>query len=71
MATGTWGCNDDAPESPCHLGAWSKAVLGWVDVVPLDPGIDHGTLTIPPVASSGTVYLVEAQDAKWPSRRSR
>lgn len=62
MATGAWGCNGNSPALPCHLGAWSKAVLGWVDVVTLADGIDLGTLTLPPVESSGTVFRVNAAD---------
>lgn len=62
MAHGTWGCNDVTPERPCHMGAWSKAMLGWVNVVTLDPGLDHGTLTLPPVETSHVVYRVDAQD---------
>lgn len=62
MASGSWGCNNASPASPCHLGAWSKAALGWVDVVTLASDVDHGTLTLPPVESSGTVYRVDAGD---------
>ena len=62
MATGSWGCNNQSPATPCHLGAWSKAVLGWVDVVTLAPDTDHGSLTLPPVETSGTVYRVDATD---------
>ncbi|MEX2465406.1 MAG: M6 family metalloprotease domain-containing protein [Gemmatimonadota bacterium] len=62
MASGAWGCDNASPESPCHMGAWSKAVLGWVDVVPLDPGLDHGELALPPVQSGGSVYRIDAQD---------
>jgi M6 family metalloprotease-like protein len=62
MAAGTWGCNDRDPSRPCHLSAWSKAVLGWVDVVTLARDTDHGTLTLPPVLTSGTIYRIEAQD---------
>lgn len=62
MATGSWGCDGNSPESPCHMGAWSKAVLGWVDVDTLSAGTDYGTLTLGPVEQTGTVYRVEAQD---------
>jgi len=62
MAHGTWGCDDRTPEWPCHMGAWSKAMLGWVDVVTLPPDADHGTLTLPPVLTSGVVYRVDAAD---------
>lgn len=62
MASGSWGCNNASPDSPCHMGAWTKAALGWVDVITLAPGTDHGTVTIPPVVGSGTVYRVDAND---------
>jgi M6 family metalloprotease-like protein len=62
MSSGAWGCDNNSPESPCHMGAWSKAMLGWVDVVPLEGGIDHGSLTLPPVQGAGTVYRIDAQD---------
>lgn len=62
MGAGSWGCGNTTPEMPCHLGAWSKAALGWVDVVTLAPGTDHGTLQLGPVESEGTVYRVDATD---------
>jgi len=62
MATGAWGCDDRSPASPCHMGAWSKAMLGWVDVVPLAPGTDHGSRVLSPVQGAGTVYRIDAQD---------
>ncbi len=62
MGTGTWGCRGGNPSHPCHMSAWSKAVLGWVDVVDLTRGEDLGTLELPPVESSGTVYRVAAGD---------
>jgi M6 family metalloprotease-like protein len=62
MATGTWGCSGTAPYSPCHMSAWSKAALGWVTVDTLPAGMDHGTLALPPVETSGVVYRVDAQN---------
>jgi len=62
MASGTWGCNNNTPSRPCHMGAWSKAALGWVEVTTLDPDTDHGTLTLPPVLTGGEVYRVDAAD---------
>lgn len=59
MATGGWGCRNDAdPARPCHLGAWSKAVLGWVDVIDIEPDTDYGTLTLPPVQTSNEVLRI-------------
>ena len=62
MAAGTWGCSGTTPRSPCHLGAWSKAMLGWVTVDTLPPDTDLGTLTLPPVETTGVVYRVDAAD---------
>jgi len=44
------------------MGAWSKSMLGWVDVITLAPDTDHGTLTLPPVETAATVYRVDASD---------
>jgi M6 family metalloprotease-like protein len=63
MGTGSWGCNGQTAWSPCHMSAWSKEVLGWVDVQTLSPNADLGTLTLPPVETSGQVYRVQAGDA--------
>jgi M6 family metalloprotease-like protein len=62
MSSGSWGCDDRAPSLPCHMGAWSKAMLGWVDVTTLPADADLGRLTLPPVETSGTVYRVDAGD---------
>jgi hypothetical protein len=44
------------------MGAWSKAALGWVTVDTLPGDADLGTLTLPPVETSGVVYRVDARD---------
>ncbi len=62
MASGSWGCDGQSPESPCHMGAWSKAMLGWVEVETLPGGLDLGTLRLEPVETGGRVYRVDAQD---------
>ncbi|HKJ00968.1 MAG TPA: M6 family metalloprotease domain-containing protein, partial [Longimicrobiales bacterium] len=62
MATGSWGCDGRSAALPCHMGAWSKAVLGWVDVVQAPDGADLGTVTLPPVETSHEVYRVDARD---------
>jgi M6 family metalloprotease-like protein len=62
MATGSWGCNGASAAQPCHMSAWSKAVLGWVDVVTAPDGVDVGTLTLPPVEETGQVVRVNARD---------
>lgn len=60
MGTGSWGCDGRSPERPCHMSAWSKAMLGWVDVVDVPGGSDVGTLALDPVESSRTVYRAVA-----------
>jgi M6 family metalloprotease-like protein len=62
MASGAWGCDGQSPARPCHLGAWSKAILGWVDVVLIPDDTDLGVVVLPPVEATGTVYRVDAAD---------
>lgn len=62
MGSGSWGCGGQTAELPCHMGAWSKAALGWVDVVTLGPDTDHGTVELGPVERDGLVYRVDATD---------
>lgn len=62
MGGGSWGCGPFRPERPCHMTAWSKAILGWAEVETLAGGADHGTLTLPPVETTGKVYRVDARD---------
>ncbi|MEX1256626.1 MAG: M6 family metalloprotease domain-containing protein [Gemmatimonadota bacterium] len=62
MGTGAWGCGrvNDA-ERPCHMGAWSKAALGWVDVEEIGPGEDR-VETLAPVEMAGRVLKIPASD---------
>lgn len=62
MGQGSWGCGSFDPARPCSMGAWSKSVLGWVDVQTLAPDSDHGVIDLPPVATSGSVVRVDAGD---------
>lgn len=62
MGTGSWGCNGASDERPCHMSAWSKELLGWADVETLLSGTDLGTLTLPPVETTGKVLRIEAGD---------
>ncbi len=62
MGTGSWGCNGLSSELPCHMTAWSKEFLGWVDVETIPPGTDLATLTIEPVETSGKIYRMDAGD---------
>jgi len=62
MATGSWGCRlPSDPARPCHLGAWSKAVLGWVDVEEVGPDALRSVL-LGPVIQSQQVLRVPAMD---------
>jgi M6 family metalloprotease-like protein len=62
MGTGAWGCNTGNDSArPCHLGAWSKAALGWVVVEEIGPGVDR-VETLAPVETTGRVLRVPASD---------
>lgn len=62
MASGSWGCDNGSPDQPCHMGAWSKDMLGWLDVTTLAPDVDHGVLVLPPVETTGSAFRVDATD---------
>jgi M6 family metalloprotease-like protein len=63
MGTGAWGCSATfEPERPCHMGAWSKAALGWVDVTVIPFGVDAGRLTLDAVETSRNVYALPSGD---------
>jgi M6 family metalloprotease-like protein len=62
MGTGSWGCNGASPDFPCHLGAWSKSVLGWVDVQTIAPDTDAGAVALPGVETSQRVLRIDAAD---------
>ena len=62
MATGSYGCQGHVPAFPCQMGAWSKAMLGWVQVEELPADTDLGTVVLPPVQSTGRVLRVPAAD---------
>jgi hypothetical protein len=62
MGTGSWGCDSRSPERPCHMSAWSKEFLGWADVETLPPGTALGTLTLPPVQTTGKIYRMDSGD---------
>lgn len=61
MGSGSWGCGSFNPARPCHLGAWSKSVLGWVDVRSLAPDSDHPDVQLDPV-QAGEVVRIDAAD---------
>mgnify|MGYP006279568057 CR=1 FL=1 len=62
MGTGSWGCDGQSAERPCHMSAWSKAFLGWIDLEVLPSSGDLGTLTLPPVETTGKVFRIDAGD---------
>ena len=63
MGTGAWGCSSTfEPERPCHMGAWSKAALGWVDVQVAPFGTDLGRFTLEPVESGKRVLVIPSGD---------
>jgi len=62
MGTGVWGCQGTNAARPCHMGAWSKAMLGWVDVETVSSETDWGEVMLPPVILSNRVLRVDAQD---------
>lgn len=61
MGTGSWGCNNADPARPCHMGAWSKHVLGWLDVDEVAADADL-FVTLEPVRTAGRALRVEARD---------
>ena len=67
MATGSWGCNASSfslqtPERPCHPGAWTKYVMGWIEVDTIPAGADLQSVTLEPVEAGGRVLRVETND---------
>lgn len=62
MSSGSWGCNGQDASTPCHLGAWSKEMLGWANVTTVAADIDLGTVTLPPVETSGEILRIDAGD---------
>jgi M6 family metalloprotease-like protein len=59
MGTGSWGCRSQGPEAPCHMGAWSKEVLGWADVETVPAGRDLGTVNLEPVVTGGRILRID------------
>ena len=62
MGTGSWGCDGGTAWSPCHMSPWSREVLGWVNIQTLQPGLDHGTLSLPPVETTGNIFRIDSGD---------
>ena len=62
MGSGPWGCDGQDAAVPCHMTAWSKEVLGWLNVTTLAPDADLGVLTLDPVETTGDVIRIDAGD---------
>jgi M6 family metalloprotease-like protein len=63
MAAGGWGGDDNSPESPTHMGAWSKEFLGWVN--PIDVESDTPNVKIKDWETSGTVYRMRISPSQY------
>jgi M6 family metalloprotease-like protein len=55
MSGGAWGAVDRPGDSPVHLCAWSKYVLGWIDPVPVSEKLTNEV--IGPAGTNDDVYL--------------
>ncbi|MEX2527593.1 MAG: M6 family metalloprotease domain-containing protein [Gemmatimonadota bacterium] len=64
MATGTWGCAGSNPARPCGMGAWSRAMLGWVEVEELLPGTEPIELTVGPSLEDSRVYRLQGEGSR-------
>ena len=72
MAGGSWGGDNDSPESPSHMSAWSKEFLGWVaptevtsDLVPAQiSNINDNDQAFKIGISADTHYLVSNRQKK-------
>ena len=53
MAGGSYGADDNHPQTPVHMSAWCKAALGWADVRPI---IANGTVALEPVQAGNLIY---------------
>ncbi len=55
MGSGAWGCDGDDPAYPCHMSAWSKAMLGWVTVEDIPDDAPLQEVTLEPVVGGSRV----------------
>lgn len=62
MGTGGWGCGGTTPERPCHMGAWTKSVMGWVTVEEVAAGTDETVVLGPVQRSPRRVLKLPARD---------
>lgn len=61
MGTGSWGCNGSDPARPCHMGAWSKAMLGWLSIEDVPAGF-HGEIELEPIHTSHQALRIQARN---------
>ncbi|MHA1617043.1 MAG: M6 family metalloprotease domain-containing protein [Candidatus Njordarchaeales archaeon] len=57
MGSGSWTGVERPGDNPAHLCAWSKAFLGYIDPVPLNPTLT-GLNVLQPVETSGQVIKI-------------
>jgi M6 family metalloprotease-like protein len=55
MSAGAWGAVSRSGDSPAHLCAWSKYVLGWIDPVTVAEPLTNQTIA--PAGTDDDVYL--------------
>lgn len=55
MSGGAWGAVSRPGDSPAHLCAWSKYVLGWIDPVPVSEALTNQVIA--PASTHDDVYL--------------
>jgi M6 family metalloprotease-like protein len=54
MAVGSWGGNNQSPETPVHACAWVKKELGWI--TPINITSYQGPISVPNVEENPIVY---------------
>ena len=57
MASGSWGGDNNSPQTPSHMSAWAKEYLGWV--TPRTVTEDESGIVIKPTIASGDVVRVD------------
>ncbi|MDQ0627135.1 M6 family metalloprotease domain-containing protein [Paraburkholderia graminis] len=55
MATGAWGGDNNSPDTPTHMSAWSKQLLGWIEVKDMN---GQEELTLSSIETSHTAYRI-------------
>ena len=63
MATGAWGGDDNSPDSPTQMSAWSKAYLGWVNPIPVQS--DIADISLDPIEVKPMAYQVTGSGDKY------